>query len=110
MPASYLLPPPQAHLRATGEKWPVLSVGVRFLPYYIKPTVFNCWGPFALFQRWLGLELPGDDGEKYGPDGYVVEDLGPTWMFGVKRDERNKEIKAMVEQMARQRKVGCPFR
>ncbi|KAL2001202.1 hypothetical protein VTN02DRAFT_2106 [Thermoascus thermophilus] len=80
------------------------------LPYYIKPTVFNRWGPFALLQRWLGLELPGDDGEKYGPDGYVLEDLGPAWMFGVKRDERNKQIKAMVEQMASQRKLGCPFR
>jgi len=47
-------------------------------PYYVKPTIFNRWGPAAWISWLSGLPLPGDDGGKYGPQGYKIVELGPN--------------------------------
>ena len=47
------------------------------LPYYVKPTIFNRWGPYAWFMRLQGKPVPGDEGDKYYPNGYKTEDVGP---------------------------------
>lgn len=46
-------------------------------PWYVKPGVLNRWGGKALWRRGLGLPVPGDEGEKFMPAGYRVEEMGP---------------------------------
>lgn len=51
-------------------------------PYYVRPTLWNRWGPSAWFSWLLGLPLPGDEAEKYYPNGYDTADLGPKYFEG----------------------------
>ncbi|KAE8377980.1 67 kDa myosin-cross-reactive antigen family protein [Aspergillus bertholletiae] len=51
-------------------------------PYYVQPTLLNRWGISAWFSRLLGLPLPGDEGEKYYPNGFDTADLGPKYFEG----------------------------
>ncbi|PLB45065.1 67 kDa myosin-cross-reactive antigen family protein [Aspergillus steynii IBT 23096] len=51
-------------------------------PYYVQPTFLNRWGPGAWVSRMLGLPLPGDEGDKYYPNGYDTADLGPKYFEG----------------------------
>ncbi|KAL5356089.1 67 kDa myosin-cross-reactive antigen family protein [Aspergillus floccosus] len=62
------------------------------LPYYVKPTFWNRWGPGAWFSRLVGLPVPGDDGDKYYPHGYDTQDLGPKYFEGKGR-KTMQEIK-----------------
>ncbi|CRG85030.1 hypothetical protein PISL3812_02181 [Talaromyces islandicus] len=75
-------------------------------PYYIKPTLWNRWlSPSALFFRLLGLPVPGDEGDKYFPKGYHIDNVGP------KRFE-NKGQEYMGKQMQDLKGIrngGCPF-
>ena len=56
------------------------------------------------------MPLPGDEGEKYFPQGYLVEEIGPDAKMGKGAEEMEKEKKrleglreAVVEN------GGCPF-
>ena len=49
-------------------------------PWYVKPTLMRRWGPAAWFTRLIGRKLPGDDGSKYRPEGYLIPDIGPARM------------------------------
>ncbi|KAH8699237.1 hypothetical protein BGW36DRAFT_340713 [Talaromyces proteolyticus] len=74
-------------------------------PYYVKPTLWNRWGIGAWGRRLTGLPLPGDDGDKYCPQGYQSWSVGPRVFEG-------KGVSQMEETMAtlrRNRKGGCPF-
>ncbi|KAE8395992.1 67 kDa myosin-cross-reactive antigen family protein [Aspergillus alliaceus] len=51
-------------------------------PYYVRPTLWNRWGLSAWFGWLLGLPLPGDEAEKYYPNGYDTADLGPKYFEG----------------------------
>lgn len=51
-------------------------------PYYVRPTFLNRWGPGAWISRMLGLPLPGDEDDKYYPNGYDTADLGPKYFEG----------------------------
>lgn len=59
------------------------------MPYYVRPTVWNRWGPDAWLSRIMGLPLPGDEGERYFPGGYRVRDVGPD--KGMEGWERERE-------------------
>lgn len=74
-------------------------------PFYVQPTTWNRWGPFALFKRMLGQPLPGDEGDKYHPQGYSTPDLGPKYFEGKGR----KELEAMKESLRQERNGRCPF-
>ena len=74
-------------------------------PWYVKPTLRNLFGPLAWISWLRGLPLPGDEGEKYWPNGYKIEQVGPNIMRG-KGAEYWKESK---EGLARERGRGCPF-
>ncbi|KAI9722357.1 MAG: hypothetical protein M1812_001829 [Candelaria pacifica] len=51
-------------------------------PWYVKPTLSNRWG-FEAWMTWaLGGSLPGDEGEKFKPKGYHIQDIGPDSMQG----------------------------
>jgi len=49
--------------------------------------------------------LPGDDGDKYHPEGYAITKVGPE-------EKKDKGEKEMIEIQARLTSVdrgGCPF-
>ena len=74
-------------------------------PFYIKPSFSSRWGPTA-WQKWLaGVPLPGDEGDKYMPQGYKIEESGPKSLFG----KGAAEMKATKEKLDRERTGGCPF-
>lgn len=74
-------------------------------PYYIKPTVWERWQPAAWYSWFLGLPLPGDEGDKYHPQGYKIPDVGPQKMSGKGGDF----AKGVVEQLRSTRSGGCVF-
>ncbi|KAI9928448.1 hypothetical protein MW887_002493 [Aspergillus wentii] len=74
-------------------------------PYYVQPTLWNRYGPSAWFARAMGLPLPGDEGEKYYPHGYRLEDLGPRYFEGKGR----AQIDGIKEGLGVQRRGQCPF-
>ena len=71
----------------------------------MKPTLWNRYGPFAWISRLRGVPLPGDEGEKYWPKGYKIEQIGPVCMRG-KGADYWRESK---EKLTRERTKGCPF-
>lgn len=74
-------------------------------PFYVQPTIWNRWGPAAWFKWALGQPLPGDDGDKYYPQGYYTPDLGPRYFEGKGR----KELEVIKESLRAQRLGQCPF-
>lgn len=74
-------------------------------PYYVKPTFWNRWGPHAWMLWALGKPLPGDDGDKYYPQGYSIPDVGPRYFEGKGRTSMN----ATVEELNTLKASRCPF-
>ncbi|KAI0538715.1 hypothetical protein GGR58DRAFT_467105 [Xylaria digitata] len=74
-------------------------------PFYIKPTLWNRWGPKA-WAIWLyGGKVPGDNPGEYMPQGYLWTDLGPKNRMGLGAEEMEVDIKMMRAT----RRGGCPF-
>jgi len=48
------------------------------MPYYVKPSLGQRWEPKAWIRWAMGVPVPGDEGQKFSPDGYKIEDLGPV--------------------------------
>lgn len=74
-------------------------------PYYIEPTFWRRWGLGAWVTRYMGLPLPGDEGDKYFPRGYKTVEVGPKAFHG----KGGEEVKEEVERLRRVRMGGCPF-
>ena len=53
----------------------------------------------------VGGSLPGDDGEKYHPEGYTVAEVGPEY----KRGKGVEEMNATKARLGKQDRGGCPF-
>lgn len=73
-------------------------------PWYVSKR--TRWGLEGWLTRLLphGV-LPGDDGDRYGPEGYRIEDIGPPGFVG-------KGVEAMRQEkdrLRKQRVSGCPF-
>lgn len=75
------------------------------LPFYIRPTFWNRWGPVAWVSWLMGHPVPGDHGEKYYPQGYHIRDIGPKYFEG----KGHKEIKETMEELKISRTGKCPF-
>jgi hypothetical protein len=78
----------------------------RVHPWYVQPTFMKRWGP-AAWRIWLiGGALPGDEGDKYYPRGFLSEELGPITYLdrGVEEMEKTKEL------LLQSSGGGCPFR
>lgn len=75
-------------------------------PYYIKPTLWNRWfSPSALLFRLLGLPVPGDEGDKYFPKGYHIDNVGPRRFENKGQEYMEKQMKDLKAR----RQGGCPF-
>ncbi|EZF27204.1 hypothetical protein H112_00793 [Trichophyton rubrum D6] len=74
-------------------------------PYYVKPTLWNRWGPEALYTRLLGKPVPGDDGDKYFPNGFVTSSVGPQRFLGKGEEYHGQMKKKLQAERTRQ----CPF-
>ncbi|KIV88347.1 hypothetical protein PV10_08038 [Exophiala mesophila] len=72
-------------------------------PVYVKPTLWNRWGPGALMSRVLGIAVPGDAGTH--PEGFVVDDVGPSVFVGKGRAEARETVKHLETKA----NIGCPF-
>lgn len=72
-------------------------------PHYVKPSVWNRWGPSGIYQLLIGGPRPGDHGMV--PEGYLRSNLGPRAFDGKGREAFEQE-KARVGQV---RTGGCPF-
>ncbi|KAL3476047.1 streptococcal 67 kDa myosin-cross-reactive antigen like family-domain-containing protein [Aspergillus californicus] len=75
------------------------------VPYYVKPTIRNRWGPGAWVRWAMGMPLPGDEDDKYCPRGFDLEDLGPKYFEGKGR----KAVAENRELLKRERRGQCPF-
>ncbi|KAK2858369.1 hypothetical protein FQN49_004800 [Arthroderma sp. PD_2] len=74
-------------------------------PYYVKPTLWNRWGPEALYSRLLGRPVPGDEGDKYFPNGFNPPDVGPKRFLG-----KGKEYLEQTKKRLQVERTGqCPF-
>ena len=63
------------------------------------------WGPGAWTSRLLGYKVPGDDGDKYHPQGYTFAEVGPQALSGKGLEEMD-DIRSRLENANR---GGCPF-
>jgi hypothetical protein len=81
------------------------SVEYLSYPWYVKPTWKRRWGPRALITRILGRRLPGDDGNKYAPEGYLFEEIGPDILKGKGLPEMSVTEATLINA----RRGGCPF-
>ncbi|KAJ3577537.1 hypothetical protein NPX13_g3028 [Xylaria arbuscula] len=74
-------------------------------PFYMKPTLWNRWGPKA-WAVWLyGGKVPGDNPEEYLSQGYLWTDLGPRNRMGL----GVKEMEADIQKLRASARGGCPF-
>lgn len=72
-------------------------------PHYVKGTAWNRWGPEGWIVRLLGGFTPGPN--KYSPQGFLFEDIGPDAKKGKGKAEMEEWEMAIQEQRA----SGCPF-
>lgn len=75
-------------------------------PWYIEPRFSNRWGFTALMRRAAGKPVPGDEGEKFMPKGYVISEVGPEGLRGRGKNEMAETRTKLVNDEGR---YGCPF-
>ena len=75
-------------------------------PYYVKPSFISRWGPTAWMTWALGGIVPGGkNSEKYYPEGYEIDEVGPD----KKRGAGRKEMGEFEQKVKTARPNGCPF-
>lgn len=74
-------------------------------PYYNKPGFFNRWGPEGWFTWFFNGDVPGSKGNKYIPEGYTFQEVGPRSM----KNKGGAEMRAWEEKLMDERPAGCPF-
>lgn len=85
---------------ADGRRWIELWSTT---PHYVKPTMWNRWGPSGWYQLAIGAPRPGDKG--MCPEGYLRSNVGPRAFEGKGKDFYLSE----QERLKRTRTGGCPF-
>ncbi|OKL60038.1 hypothetical protein UA08_04528 [Talaromyces atroroseus] len=75
-------------------------------PYYVKPTLWNRWlSPAAIVARLMRFPLPGDQGDKYYPQGYDLANMGPKTFDGKGKEYMASEMRTLEKE----RRGQCPF-
>ena len=93
-----LLPAPTASGRLHLLKY-------RVHPWYVKPSLKKRWG-FSAWMLWYqGGALPGDEGIKYFPEGFLSRELGPSALIGKGLDEMDENRQFLMQSG----RAGCPF-
>jgi len=59
----------------------------------------------AWVNSLLGRKNPGDDGDKYDPDGYIIKELGPSVDAGLGTKWMEEDIQRLHDMEA----GGCSF-
>lgn len=59
-------------------------------PWYVAPSFWSRWGPEATVTWLGGGKLPGDDGAKWKPEGFLFEEIGPERTMGKGLTETNE--------------------
>lgn len=77
----------------------------RVHPWYVEPTLKNRWSLSAWMTWYRGGALPGDDGDKYAPNGYLFTEIGPTAL----RDKGIEEMDEDHDRLMKADRGGCPF-
>ncbi|KAH8707485.1 hypothetical protein GQ44DRAFT_817462 [Phaeosphaeriaceae sp. PMI808] len=103
----YCMPPRPAFLRYAFKQTNAKTGRINFTrfdaePWYVEPTLLNCWGPAAWVRRLQGLPLPG---KGFQPEGYVTKDVGPDRWVG----KGEKEFEASMAKLMAEGRGGCPF-
>lgn len=75
-------------------------------PWYVKPSLKGRWGPRAWLTRLVGRKLPGDDNNRYAPEGWTHAELGPPSMRGKGIEFMEKDQQRLIAQD----RGACPFR
>ena len=74
-------------------------------PWYVRPTISERWGLYS-WNIWLqGGAIPGDEGDKYIPQGYEISNMGPSYQHGKGVDYMHETRKRLSEE----ERGGCPF-
>ncbi|KAG8528955.1 uncharacterized protein KY384_006644 [Bacidia gigantensis] len=74
-------------------------------PWYVKPTLMRRWGPRAWISRLFGYRVPGDDGDKYHPQGYIFAEVGPQ-VFSGKGSKDMDQTRARLNWSKTEAKFG----
>lgn len=74
-------------------------------PWYVKPSLSRRWGAKSWITRLLGRKLPGDDGNRYAPEGYTFAEIGPKAQSG----KGLKEMEDTHAILTRGNRGACPF-
>lgn len=74
-------------------------------PWYVKPSFSWRYGIKALLLRLAGGKVPGDDGTRYQPEGYVIPEIGPEVLKG----KGSAEMEAERARLSANPRLGCPF-
>jgi hypothetical protein len=68
-------------------------------PWYVEPTFANRW----CLQSWIdwlaGRPIPGDEGDKYFPQGYKSSVIGPAFLAGKGLEQAEKDEEQIREIM-----------
>ena len=72
-------------------------------PHYVKPTLWNRWGPPGWYQLAIGAPRPGDEGML--PEGFLRANVGPRAFSGKGMDFFEEE----KQRLGQLRTGGCPF-
>ncbi|KAI9750667.1 MAG: hypothetical protein M4579_006363 [Chaenotheca gracillima] len=75
-------------------------------PWYVKPTFLRRCGLGAWMTWVLGGTLPGDQGDKFRPQGYEIAELGPVRLEKLGKKEGVIETNRLREKRGG---GGCPF-
>lgn len=72
-------------------------------PHYVRPTLWERWGPGGWYQLMLGQPRAGDQG--MCPEGYVRSNVGPRSFDG----KGQAEFESEQQEVIIRRPGGCPF-
>lgn len=73
------------------------------VPFYVRPTLWNRYGPWSWLARAIGVPLP--ENGKLGSEGFKAEEVGPEAMKG----QGQEFARQAREHIAEIRTRGCPF-
>lgn len=99
---------PKQRLPIASSNGRIHSRKYNIQPWYVKPSFSNRYGLKAWRIWWKGGLLPGDDGDKYFPQGFVAAELGPNGLRGRGEKEMSVE-RGRLEGLWGSEKGVCPF-